>query len=70
MGQMKTSVDGQKLRFTQKTSADRQKLREGLLTSKEQYHCDGYGICRIGGANNFFQCNKCGKPCFSIFGAW
>ncbi|KAG8381871.1 hypothetical protein BUALT_Bualt05G0017900 [Buddleja alternifolia] len=37
-----------------------------LQTSKEQYHCDGCGICRIGGAKNFFHCDKCGC-CYSAF---
>lgn len=26
---------------------------------KNQYHCDGCGICRIGGRNNFFHCEVC-----------
>lgn len=26
---------------------------------KDQYHCDGCGICRIGGRNNFFHCEVC-----------
>uniref|UniRef100_A0A7N0TAV0 Uncharacterized protein n=2 Tax=Kalanchoe fedtschenkoi TaxID=63787 RepID=A0A7N0TAV0_KALFE len=34
-------------------------------TSKMQYHCDGCGICRIGGKENFFHCDKC-RCCFSI----
>ncbi|XP_022749570.1 probable E3 ubiquitin-protein ligase RZFP34 isoform X2 [Durio zibethinus] len=34
-------------------------------TSKRQYHCDGCGICRIGGRENFFHCYKCGC-CYSI----
>ncbi|KAI3992445.1 hypothetical protein MKX01_022536 [Papaver californicum] len=34
-------------------------------TSKEQYHCNGCGICRIGGQENFFHCYKCGC-CYSI----
>ncbi|KAG6772731.1 hypothetical protein POTOM_024151 [Populus tomentosa] len=34
------------------------------LTSKKQYHCDGCGICRIGGPENFFHCYKCGC-CYS-----
>jgi len=26
---------------------------------KGQFHCDGCGICRQGGQENFFHCNKC-----------
>lgn len=26
---------------------------------KNQFHCDGCGICRIGGANRFFHCEVC-----------
>lgn len=26
---------------------------------KDQYHCEGCGICRIGGRNNFFHCEVC-----------
>ena len=29
-------------------------------TSKEQYHCQGCGICRVGGKENFNHCNTCG----------
>ncbi|KAJ1285147.1 hypothetical protein BS78_03G257900 [Paspalum vaginatum] len=32
--------------------------------SKQQYHCNGCGICRIGGRENFFHCSKCGC-CYS-----
>ncbi|XP_067620821.1 putative uncharacterized protein DDB_G0285119 [Eurosta solidaginis] len=28
-------------------------------TDKKQYHCNGCGICRIGGAENFFHCGVC-----------
>ncbi|XP_054083566.1 putative uncharacterized protein DDB_G0286901 isoform X2 [Zeugodacus cucurbitae] len=28
-------------------------------TNKKQYHCNGCGICRIGGAENFFHCKVC-----------
>ncbi|XP_008667057.1 putative RING zinc finger domain superfamily protein isoform X9 [Zea mays] len=28
---------------------------------KEQFHCDDCGICRVGGKENFFHCQKCGK---------
>ncbi|KAG1346261.1 putative E3 ubiquitin-protein ligase RZFP34 [Cocos nucifera] len=31
-----------------------------MSTSKEQYHCSGCGICRIGGQENFFHCYTCG----------
>ncbi|XP_074641658.1 RING finger and CHY zinc finger domain-containing protein 1-like [Tubulanus polymorphus] len=26
---------------------------------KQQFHCDGCGICRIGGKDNYFHCIKC-----------
>lgn len=26
---------------------------------KKQYHCEGCGICRIGGRDKFFHCPKC-----------
>lgn len=26
---------------------------------KNQYHCEGCGICRIGGRDKFFHCEKC-----------
>ncbi|CAH0774724.1 unnamed protein product [Bemisia tabaci] len=26
---------------------------------KKQYHCEGCGICRVGGRDNFFHCFKC-----------
>lgn len=32
--------------------------------SKKQYHCEGCGICRVGGQENFFHCYKC-RCCFS-----
>jgi len=28
-------------------------------TEKEQFHCVGCGICRVGGRENFFHCPKC-----------
>ncbi|XP_039117493.1 probable E3 ubiquitin-protein ligase RZFP34 isoform X1 [Dioscorea cayenensis subsp. rotundata] len=34
-------------------------------TSKQQYHCNGCGICRIGGRENFFHCFRCGC-CYSV----
>ncbi|XP_077211780.1 putative E3 ubiquitin-protein ligase RZFP34 [Tasmannia lanceolata] len=34
-------------------------------TSKEQYHCNGCGICRIGGRENFAHCFNCGC-CYSV----
>ena len=27
--------------------------------SKEAFHCDGCGICRVGGRGNYFHCDKC-----------
>uniref|UniRef100_A0A1B6EGW8 RING finger and CHY zinc finger domain-containing protein 1 n=1 Tax=Clastoptera arizonana TaxID=38151 RepID=A0A1B6EGW8_9HEMI len=32
---------------------------------KQQYHCDGCGICRIGGREKFFHCQKC-NMCFPV----
>lgn len=32
---------------------------------KGQFHCDGCGLCRIGGRDNFFHCEKCGC-CYSV----
>lgn len=26
---------------------------------KNQYHCSGCGICRIGGSDRFFHCETC-----------
>ncbi|CAN7095745.1 unnamed protein product [Brassica rapa subsp. narinosa] len=34
-------------------------------TSKEQFHCDDCGICRVGGRDNFFHCQSCGA-CYSM----
>ncbi|CAD7698853.1 unnamed protein product, partial [Ostreobium quekettii] len=28
-------------------------------TAKEQFHCAGCGICRVGGRENFFHCDTC-----------
>lgn len=28
-------------------------------TSKQQFHCDDCGICRVGGRSNFFHCATC-----------
>ncbi|MCO5599131.1 hypothetical protein L7F22_053231 [Adiantum nelumboides] len=33
--------------------------------SKEQFHCDACGICRVGGKENFFHCDKCGC-CYAV----
>ncbi|KAH9289117.1 hypothetical protein KI387_033234, partial [Taxus chinensis] len=33
--------------------------------AKQQYHCDGCGICRTGGQENFFHCYRCGC-CYSV----
>ncbi|XP_020099354.1 E3 ubiquitin-protein ligase MIEL1 isoform X2 [Ananas comosus] len=35
-----------------------------MSVSKQQYHCNGCGICRIGGRENFFHCYRCGC-CYS-----
>jgi len=29
-------------------------------TTKQQFHCDKCGICRVGGRDNFFHCDTCG----------
>ncbi|KAL5547204.1 hypothetical protein UlMin_006891 [Ulmus minor] len=36
-----------------------------ILITKRQYHCNGCGICRIEGSQNFFHCHKC-CCCYSI----
>lgn len=28
-------------------------------TSKGQFHCDGCGLCRVGGREKYFHCDKC-----------
>ncbi|RMX37266.1 hypothetical protein pdam_00024270, partial [Pocillopora damicornis] len=28
-------------------------------TEKGQFHCSGCGICRVGGKENFFHCDRC-----------
>ncbi|GMH32753.1 hypothetical protein BSKO_00587 [Bryopsis sp. KO-2023] len=33
--------------------------------SKEQYHCEHCGICRVGGRENYFHCQKC-NCCYHI----
>ena len=33
--------------------------------SKQQFHCDECGICRVGGRDNFFHCTVCGA-CYSV----
>ncbi|KAK4855903.1 hypothetical protein QYF36_012121 [Acer negundo] len=32
-------------------------------TEKQQFHWDDCGICRVGGRENFFHCEKCGTHC-------
>ena len=32
---------------------------------KQQFHCEGCGICRVGGKSNFFHCDTCGC-CLSV----
>lgn len=32
--------------------------------TKDQFHCDKCGICRVGGRENFFHCETCGA-CYS-----
>ncbi|XP_024981625.1 E3 ubiquitin-protein ligase MIEL1-like isoform X2 [Cynara cardunculus var. scolymus] len=33
--------------------------------SKEQFHCNDCGICRVGGGTKFFHCQKCGS-CYDV----
>ena len=33
--------------------------------SKQQFHCEECGICRVGGRENFFHCKTCGA-CYSV----
>ena len=33
--------------------------------SKGVFHCDGCGICRVGGRENFFHCSACGC-CYAV----
>lgn len=33
--------------------------------SKQQFHCEKCGICRVGGRDNFFHCDTCGA-CYSV----
>nr|CAB3478134.1 unnamed protein product [Digitaria exilis] len=47
------------------TSVDYASSLMMMLVSKQQYHCNGCGICRIGGRENFFHCSRCGC-CYSI----
>ena len=30
------------------------------FTDKKQWHCEGCGICRVGGKENFYHCDTCG----------
>ncbi|XP_066337980.1 E3 ubiquitin-protein ligase RZFP34-like [Miscanthus floridulus] len=43
-------------------NARRPRLEPGTIRSQtvsnDQYHCDGCAICRTGGADNFFHCDK------------
>jgi RING finger/CHY zinc finger protein 1 len=36
-----------------------------LQISKEQFHCDDCGICRVGGRDKFFHCQNCGA-CYGM----
>lgn len=38
---------------------DDEGVRKGI------YHCDGCGMCRVGGRDNFFHCDTCGG-CFGV----
>ncbi|CAL9023865.1 unnamed protein product [Prunus brigantina] len=33
--------------------------------SKQQFHCNECGICRVGGRDKFFHCQKCGS-CYAV----
>lgn len=33
--------------------------------SKEQFHCNDCGICRVGSGSEFFHCQKCGS-CYDV----
>ena len=33
--------------------------------SKQAFHCDGCGICRVGGRENFFHCHTC-EGCYAV----
>ena len=33
--------------------------------TRGQFHCDDCGICRVGGAANFFHCSTC-ACCYSV----
>ena len=33
--------------------------------TKQQFHCEKCGICRVGGRDNFFHCETCGA-CYSV----
>eukprot|EP00389_Voromonas_pontica_P001237 GDKH01001840.1.p1 GENE.GDKH01001840.1~~GDKH01001840.1.p1 ORF type:complete len:301 (-),score=21.96 GDKH01001840.1:248-1150(-) len=37
------------------------KFWDDLGLTKNIFHCDDCGICRVGGSSNFFHCNKCGS---------
>lgn len=41
------------------------KCRVWDMDFKGQWHCDGCGICRLGGKDHFFHCDRCGY-CLSI----
>ena len=35
-------------------------LYDDKAAEKGVFHCDGCGICRVGGRDNFFHCDTCG----------
>ena len=40
-------------------------LYDNLWEKKKIFHCDGCGICRVGGRENFFHCDTC-ECCLAI----
>ncbi|KAF6175493.1 hypothetical protein GIB67_021983 [Kingdonia uniflora] len=34
-------------------------ITDEFITEKDQFHCIKCGICRVGGRDNFFHCDKC-----------
>ena len=52
-------------------NAHLKEIRENLTLDdkykeKQIFHCDGCGICRVGGRENFFHCDVC-NCCLALF---